>query len=121
MKITKLDVQSVLVPMPPHRTASGVVSASPLVLLRLDTDAGVSGSSIIFTYTPAAQKPCAELLSNCESLIKGVEVAPATIWETLQKRFRLLGTQGLVGMVLAAIDMAAWDALARHRDLPLYQ
>ena len=49
----------------------------------------------------------------------GEILAPAEIEEQLAKRFRLLGTQGLVGMALAAIDMALWDALARVHSLPL--
>ena len=42
-----------------------------------------------------------------------------TIEQKLSKKFRLLGTQGLVGMALAAIDMALWDALARTHNMPL--
>src|SRR5262249_40987481 len=37
----------------------------------------------------------------------------------LLARFRLLGTQGLVGMAIAGIDMALWDALSRLHGLPL--
>jgi mandelate racemase len=37
----------------------------------------------------------------------------------LAARFRLLGTQGLVGIAIAALDMALWDALARSCDAPL--
>jgi mandelate racemase len=37
----------------------------------------------------------------------------------LQSAFRLLGPQGLTGIAMAAIDMAAWDALARAQGLPL--
>ena len=37
------------------------------------------------------------------------------------KRFRLLGTQGLVGIALSAIDMALWDALARSHGTSLVQ
>lgn len=37
----------------------------------------------------------------------------------MQARFRLLGPQGLTGIALAAIDIAAWDALARACGLPL--
>ena len=37
------------------------------------------------------------------------------------RRFRLLGWQGLVGMAVSGIDMALWDALARAVDQPLVQ
>ncbi len=71
---------------------------------------------MVFTYTPAALKPVAELVRNFEALVKGEPLAPAEIAQKLNARFRLLGTQGLVGIALAAIDMALWDALARsHR------
>jgi mandelate racemase len=96
-----------------------VVSQSPLVLTDVITDSGIKGHSIIFTYTPAALKPTAELIQNCEGLVKGDGLAPAEIDQKLAKRFRLLGTQGLVGMALAAIDMALWDALARVHSMPL--
>src|SRR5262249_39728024 len=39
--------------------------------------------------------------------------------QKLARRFRLLGPQGLVGMALAGIDMALWDALARLHSLSL--
>jgi mandelate racemase len=71
---------------------------------------------MVFTYTPAALKPVAELIRNFEALVKGEMLAPTEIAQKLNARFRLLGTQGLVGIALAAIDMALWDALARsHR------
>jgi mandelate racemase len=63
-----------------------------------------------------ALQPVAQLIRNFEALVKGDALAPAETETKLARRFRLLGTQGLVGMALAAIDMALWDALARsHR------
>jgi mandelate racemase len=113
-------VRAVRVPMTePHKTASGVITESPLVLTDVVTDTGISGHSIVFTYTPAALKPTAELIQNFEALVKGEVLAPADIEQRLAKRFRLLGTQGLVGIALAAIDMALWDALARVHSMPL--
>jgi mandelate racemase len=103
----------------PHRTASGVITESPLVLTDVITDTGISGHSIVFTYTPAALNPTAELIQNCEALVKGDVLAPVEVEQKLAKRFRLLGTQGLVGIALAAIDMALWDALAHVHSLPL--
>ncbi len=118
--IQEFRVRAVRVPMTePHQTASGVITESPLVLTDVITDTGISGHSMVFTYTPAALKPTAELIQNCEALVKGEALAPAEIEQKLAKRFRLLGTQGLVGMALAAIDMALWDALARVHSLPL--
>ena len=79
-------------------------------------DDGTVGHSVVFTYTPAALGPTAELVRSLEALVKGDALAPADVEQKLARRFRLLGTQGLVGMALAAIDMALWDALARlHR------
>ena len=119
-RIQGLKVRAVRVPMPqPHRTASGVITESPLVLTDIVTDAGSVGHSIAFTYTTAALKPMAELIENLEPLIESEPLAPAEIEQKLARRFRLLGTQGLVGMALAAIDMALWDALARLQDMPL--
>ena len=119
-KIKAFRVRAVRVPMAePHKTASGVVEESPLVLTDVITDCGVVGHSIVFTYTAAALKATAELVQNFEALVVGEPLAPAAIEQKLSQKFRLLGTQGLVGMALAAIDMALWDALARSQNLAL--
>src|SRR3954464_15723420 len=118
-KLRALNVRAVCVPMQPHRTASGVVSESPLVLTDVITEAGVIGRSITFTYTAAALGPTADLIRNIAPLIAGDDLAPTEISQKLARRFRLLGTQGLVGMALAGIDMALWDALARVHHVSL--
>lgn len=118
--IIGLEARSVRVPMPhPHQTASGTITDSPLVLIDLVTDEGTRGHAIVFTYTATALEPTAQLVRGMEPLIKGAPLAPRAIESRLSKRFRLLGTQGLVGMAMAGIDMAAWDALARYQRLPL--
>ncbi|HEU4893058.1 MAG TPA: enolase C-terminal domain-like protein [Vicinamibacterales bacterium] len=118
--VRQLRVRAVRVPMPePHQTASGIVSESPLVLADLTVDGGAIGRSIVFTYTAAALKPTADLMENMGPLIVGQPLAPAELAHRLAARFRLLGTQGLVGMALAGIDMALWDALARVHGVPL--
>lgn len=118
-KIRELRVRAVRVPMNPHRTASGVVSESPLVLTDVVCGDGTIGHSMIFTYTAAALKPAAELVRNLGELIAGEALAPAAIADRFAARFRLLGMQGLVGMAVAAIDMALWDALARLHGVSL--
>jgi mandelate racemase len=120
IRIRTLEARAVRVPMAhPHRTASGTVAESPLVLIDALTDQGVTGHAIVFTYTVAALKPVADLIQNVASLIAGEKLAPAAVGQKLALRFRLLGTQGLVGMALAGIDMALWDALARANGVSL--
>jgi mandelate racemase len=118
--VRALNVHSVRVPMPEaHQTASGTISESPLVLTDAVLDDGIIGHSIVFAYMPAALKPLADLIRNFEPLIKGEAAAPLEVERKLARRFRLLGTQGLVGMAIAAIDMALWDALARQHGVSL--
>ncbi len=120
--VRELRVRPVCVPMhQPHQTASGVVSESPLVLTDIVTDEGAVGHSMVFTYTRAALKPTADLLKAMEPIIQNRPVAPRELEQELAKRFRLLGTQGLVGIALAAIDMALWDVLARSCEKSLIE
>jgi mandelate racemase len=43
-------------------------------------------------------------------MIRGDPLAPIDIEAKLRGRLTLLDTPGLVGLALAGIDMAAWDA-----------
>ncbi len=120
--VKSISVSTVLVPInPPHRTASGVVDKSPLVLIDIHCSGGLVGHAIVFTYTPVALKPMAELILGFHGLIAGQPLAPKSQYEYLQARTRLIGSQGMVGMALAGIDMALWDALARHQEVPLFR
>jgi mandelate racemase len=120
--ITGLRVRTVDVPLdPPVQTAAGAVGSAPLVLLDLFTDAGVTGSAYVFTYTNAALGPTAALAANLEPLLKGQPLAPRALSQMLLARFRLLGHQGLVGLALSLVDMAAWDAHARALGAPLWR
>nr|WP_143393535.1 hypothetical protein [Fimbriiglobus ruber] len=82
--VQEVRVRSVRVPMTePHKTAGGIVAESPLILTDVVTDSGTIGHSLLFTYTPAALKPTAELIRNIEPLIKGEPLAPAEIEQKL--------------------------------------
>ena len=120
LTVRGLRVRAVKVPMvEPHRTASGTIVESPLVLTDVLTEQGVVGHSYVFCYAEFALRPTALLVKSLEPLIAGQAVAPLAIERLLAARFRLLGPQGLTGIAMAAIDMALWDALARAQNLPL--
>lgn len=118
--IERLSVRTVRVPMPQaHQTAGGTVTESPLILTDIHCDDGSVGHSIVFSYNAFALKPIADLLRNLDPLLVDAPASPLEIERRLNARFRLLGTQGLVGIALSAIDMALWDALARRRQTSL--
>lgn len=120
LTIRALRVRAVEVPLAlPLRTSGGSVGIAPLVLIDLLTEQGVAGCAYVFCYTPLALKPVAQLLANLEPGLKGAAVAPLELDRRLQGQFRLLGAKGVVGMALAGLDMAAWDALSKAHGVPL--
>lgn len=118
--IRGVRARAVSVPLQrPIKTAVGEIPAAPLVLIDVDTEEGVQGRSYVFGYTPLVLKPLAGLVGNLSDLLAGKSVAPLDRMRDFENTFRLLGRQGLLGMAIAGVDMALWDALARAHDLPL--
>ena len=119
-KLTAVRARPLAVPMRrPLVTAGGAVTVAPLVLVDLETDAGITGRSYVFTYTPTALGPTAAMIEGMFEWLRGEELAPAALEQRLQARLRLLGAQGLAMLALSALDMAAWDAAARAAGQPL--
>ena len=70
--IRELRARAVRVPMPePHRTASGVIAESPLVLVDVVTSDGVVGHGIVFTYSTAALAATTSLVQELAPLVVG--------------------------------------------------
>ena len=122
LTIRTIAARAVDAPMArPIRTAVGTIPSAPLVLIDLATDQGVAGRSYIFGYTPLTLAPLARLVVDIGATLVGKPVAPAVLMREFDRRFRLLGWEGLVGMAIGGIDMALWDALARAAGWPLAQ
>jgi mandelate racemase len=120
VKVRTLTVRAVEVPVtPPLQTAGGVIATAPLVLADLTTADGVTGRAYAFAYTRAALAPLAGLTGTIGQALQGEILAPAFSIAQAAAKLRLLGTDGLVGMALGLLDMAAWDALARTAGLSL--
>jgi mandelate racemase len=112
--IRSMGARAVVVPLArPLRTASGSIPASPLVLLDIETDQGTAGRAYLFGYTSVTLRPLCSLIDSIAPLLIGQPIAPVAVQDQLVATFKLLGRQGLLGMVLSGIDMALWDALGR--------
>jgi mandelate racemase len=103
----------------PLRTSTGAVDRAPLLLIDLQTDAGVTGRAYLFGIQAFTLAPLRSLVLSLGEAIAGEELAPVEIESRLRSRLTLPGVVGLAGWALSGVDMAAWDALARVRGVPL--
>ncbi|MFT5113847.1 MAG: mandelate racemase [Parasphingorhabdus sp.] len=118
--ITGVKARAVTAPIKrPPVAASGQIKNAALVLVDLETDAGITGHCYLFCFMPAMLKPTIGCIEALNDLVANQPLAPANLDSMLRKRLTLLDTYGMLGQALAAIDMCAWDALARSQKLPL--
>jgi mandelate racemase len=120
MKISGIRARAVAAPMKrPLATSTGTLQASALLLIDLETDAGIVGRSYLFTPAEHALRPIAELVTAMAQMVQGDELAPLELERKLRARYTLLGIHNIVLFAMSGIDMAAWDAQAQALEQPL--
>jgi mandelate racemase len=120
MKIKAIRTRAVGAPMKrPLATSTGAITVAPLLLIDLQTDAGIVGRSYLFGLMPQNLKPLAALVELMGEMLKGDPVLPFDIEAKLRKRHTLLGVHNIVLFAMSGIDMAAWDAFGQAQRLPL--
>ncbi len=120
MKIQSIRARAVSVPMRrPLATSTGTLTASALLLLDLQTDAGITGRAYLFGLGAHNLKPIAALVEAMAEMVQGDAVAPFDLEKKLRQRYTLLGVHNIILFAMSGIDMAAWDALGQAQKLPL--
>ncbi|MFM0395111.1 enolase C-terminal domain-like protein [Paraburkholderia phytofirmans] len=120
LTIERVRARAVVVPIArPVRTAVGDVPAAPLVLIDVHTREGIVGSSYLFGYTPFALEPLVTIVEQFGNELVGKAVLPYERMREFHAKLRLLGCQGLAGMVISGLDMAFWDALGKAANMPV--
>ena len=120
MKIANIRCRAVAAPMKrPLVTSVATLTASALLLIDLETDAGVIGRTYLFGMGKHNLAPIAKLVEAMSEMVKGDEVAPLDIERKLRARYALLGVHNVVLIAMSGIDMAAWDAFAQSLGQPL--
>jgi mandelate racemase len=122
MKITGFRTTAVFAPLlRPVRTASGAIERFPLVLIDIETDAGVVGRAYSQVYLPELLPALERCVAGLAGMLVGQPLAPRALHRLLLQRCRLFGVKGMTGVALGGLDMALWDAWARARNEPLAQ
>lgn len=120
LRLRAIRSTPVIVPLKrPVAAATGSIPKAPLVLVDLETEEGISGRAYVNAYSTLTLRPLADMISGMSELLKGDLVSPYEMEAKLRQRLMLMGTTGLVGIGLAAVDMCAWDAAAKAMGLPL--
>ncbi len=128
MKVTKITAEQLRVPLgkptripltDPKPTGPTAVE---LVMVQLETDAGLAGLGFTYVLGPGA--------SAVRSLIEA-ELAPLVIGEDprdterlfvkAEGHFRAVGFAGLAARAYSALDVALWDIKAKAAELPLFR
>lgn len=120
LTIRGIRARAVVAPMKrPLATSIGALTTAPLLLIDLQTDAGIAGRAYLFALSKTHLKPIAALVEAMAEMVKGDEVAPFDLEKKLRGRYALLGVHNVVLFAMSGIDMAAWDALGQAQGRPL--
>ncbi|MCP5150049.1 MAG: mandelate racemase [Ectothiorhodospiraceae bacterium] len=120
LTVRSVTTRAVLLPLDrPIATRVILIERVPLLLVDLHTEEGVTGRSYLFGFDPASTARMAEMVHHAVDIVRGEAVAPVALGKRLARATTLLGHQGLTRIAFSAIDMCAWDALARALDVPL--
>ncbi|MEA2664946.1 MAG: mandelate racemase, partial [Candidatus Eremiobacteraeota bacterium] len=70
-------------------------------------------------YDGLGQRLLHEVLTDAAAFVPGLPLDPVALGAALDRRYRLVGARGVIGMALASVDVALWDALAQAAGVPL--
>ena len=120
LKVRGIKVRAIAAPMKrPLATSTGTVGEAALLLIDLETDAGITGRTYLFGVGRHNLPPIAKLLEAMAQMVQGDEVAPLDLERKLRAKYTLLGVHNIVLFAMSGIDMAAWDALSQAHGVPL--
>ncbi|TAM74209.1 mandelate racemase/muconate lactonizing enzyme family protein [bacterium] len=126
MKITSIETTVLSIPYtnggPPTAFVGGSAWTSlQMLLVRVDTDAGISGWG-----EPFGHNACHALKATIDTMIAPLCIGRGAdqigeLMAALQHSLHLFGRSGLVPYGLSAIDIALWDIAGKQAGLPLYR
>jgi L-alanine-DL-glutamate epimerase-like enolase superfamily enzyme len=124
MTIKAVHVSKLHVPWPhdPWLKGHKFGDVRNILVLEIETQGGIVGMGYLHLFRPAVNtiNVCLE-----ESIIPRVLGKEATaveaIWDDLWTYSASFGRGGITTMAMSALDIALWDAIGKHANLPLHR
>ncbi len=123
MKVTALNTTLLRLPLEtPIMSGLGPIEALGVVLVHLETDAGVVGENLVFTLNDKRVAVLDEMVRSLASLVVGRDPAfTSRFWHDAWIDINFVGHKGVPVMGISAIDGALWDIRGKATGLPIYR
>lgn len=120
LTIDGVTVRTVRVPLNrPVASKVGSFDAWPLILIDVETDAGITGRAYLEPYLSQAMRYIVPVIEDLAAQSAGKPVAPVDRWHEHVAALQLVGREGVTMIGLAGLDMALWDAHVKAAGQPL--
>jgi D-galactarolactone cycloisomerase len=126
MKITRIEPIFLEIPYEhgapkPASHAMGAWDMQPMLLLRVETDAGITGWGEAFSHasTPVTISAIAEIVAKLAIGRDPTDIA--ALMGDLTRRTQSMARAGPVQFALSGLDIALWDIVGKARGRPVWQ
>ena len=94
-----------------------------LVLVQVETDAGITGWGEVTTYPgPVANRAIAAMIAQAGDLLAGEEAHQLErLWHRIFRSFTYMSSRGATTALVSAVDIALWDIRGKELGLPIYE
>ena len=118
--VSKISIVTVNLPLRrPIVSSVGHYEKWPFVITEVALENGIVGNSYICPYLVNYTQPIESVIRELFKIFENKSLAPNEFYEIGMRQLSLLGRSGIAMYALAALDIAFWDASAKHADLPL--
>ncbi len=123
MKITEVSTIRLRYPMEtPMADAIHYMPERPLLIVQVQTDAGITGMGEAAAYGGDLESMEALVLGVLKPIVIGQDpFAVERLWQQMAGRPHQRGTRGMLMMAISGVDTALWDVIGQAVKTPLYR
>jgi L-alanine-DL-glutamate epimerase-like enolase superfamily enzyme len=100
----------------------GIFESMWFVLVDVKTDAGITGSTYLWAFSPAGAAAIQKVLEELADVTVGEDpFCSSRLWRKMRSRITQWGHKGLSIIGLSGIDTAVWDIVGKALNQPLAQ